>query len=164
MSIVGRLCECGCGQPARRRFVRGHHTRKSPVEYIEQDCGYETPCWVWQRSTTPGGYGKIKKDGLVQSAHRVYYERENGPIAPGMDLDHKCRVRHCVNPAHLEEVTRAENLRRGTRTRLTVDVVREIRERYAAGGVRQIDLAEYYGVSPTTIGSVVTRYSWKDVA
>lgn len=47
------------------------------------------------------------------SAHRVAYELTRGPIPAGMEIDHLCRVRSCVNPDHLEAVTRGENLRRG---------------------------------------------------
>lgn len=47
------------------------------------------------------------------AAHRLAYEELRGPIPSGLELDHKCRVRGCVNPWHLEPVTTAENIRRG---------------------------------------------------
>jgi hypothetical protein len=134
----------------------------SDIEYLEQDCGYTTPCWVWQRSTVVG-YGCLRIDNKTYYAHRTYYEHFVGPIPAGLDLDHLCRNRACVNPDHLEAVTRAENLRRGDRTVLTEDGVREIRRRYAEGGVYQRELAEEYGVSPVTIHSVIARKSWKDI-
>ena len=85
--------------------------------YAVEDRGYATPCWVWLLSVDGGGYGQVvvKRSGRQQSlrAHRVYYEREHGPIAVELHLDHLCRVRNCVNPAHLEVVTCAENVRRG---------------------------------------------------
>ena len=55
----------------------------------------------------------IRRDGRSQYAHRFVYEAERGPIPSGLTLDHKCRVRQCVNPAHLEPVTLAENILRG---------------------------------------------------
>ena len=50
-------------------------------------------------------------------AHRFAYERCVGPIPDGLDIDHKCRTRSCVQPSHLEPVTRAENVRRGIAAR-----------------------------------------------
>lgn len=70
-------------------------------------------CWIWKHAINrPNGYG-IVWDGIkTRKAHRVLYEMFVGPIPPGKELDHLCRVRHCVNPKHLEPVTRRENLRR----------------------------------------------------
>lgn len=57
------FCQCGCGERTTihnghpRRYIHNHHTRLSPVEYVEQDCGYKTPCWIWQRSINADGYG-----------------------------------------------------------------------------------------------------------
>lgn len=70
-------------------------------------------CWLWTGSIRPNGYGKLTTPDATLSAHRAVYEMVRGPIPPGLDLDHLCRVRHCVNPAHLEPVTRRENLLRG---------------------------------------------------
>lgn len=59
------------------------------------------------------GYATLKVDGRRRRAHRLAYEWFVGPIPEGMVLDHLCRVRHCVNPAHLEPVSDVENRRRG---------------------------------------------------
>lgn len=79
------------------------------------------PCWEWTASIgKTGGYGKYTipfRDGSGKSkhvyAHRYAYEILVGPVPDGMDLDHLCRIRKCVNPDHLEPVSRRENLRRG---------------------------------------------------
>ena len=63
----------------------------------------------------PNGYGQFGVDGKTVLAHRWYYESMVGPIPEGLDLDHLCRVRRCVNPAHLEPVSRRVNLLRGSR-------------------------------------------------
>lgn len=70
-------------------------------------------CEIWMGTVTPDGYGRIGWGGNLWYLHRLRYEIERGPIPEDLELDHLCRVRSCCNPAHLEPVTRQENLRRG---------------------------------------------------
>lgn len=78
-------------------------------------------CWLWTAGKFSNGYGlfalgtKPRKNAL---AHRYAYQQLIGEVPEGKDLDHLCRVRHCVNPAHLEAVSRSENLRRGKKRQL----------------------------------------------
>lgn len=67
-----------------------------------------TGCWLWAAGHDKNGYGKYNGE----PAHRYGYLRAVGPVAPGLELDHLCRQTACVNPNHLEPVTRAENMRR----------------------------------------------------
>lgn len=70
-------------------------------------------CWLWTSSTRGEGYGKFSGSSVgTDSAHRISYILLVGPIPDGLELDHLCRVRNCVNPDHLEPVTNAENVRR----------------------------------------------------
>lgn len=70
-------------------------------------------CWIWKGATYTQGYGQIWWGGRKARAHRVAYELLVGPIPEGLELDHLCRVRNCINPAHLEPVTHRENTLRG---------------------------------------------------
>lgn len=73
-------------------------------------------CWLWTDAIMKNGYGVINSGiGKPRNylAHRVAYEQERGVIVPGSEVDHLCRVRHCIRVSHLEPVTPSENQRRG---------------------------------------------------
>lgn len=69
-------------------------------------------CWLWLGTKCSKGYGRVKVDGASKSAHRVAYECFWDDIPDGLELDHLCNVRNCVNPEHLEPVTHQENVAR----------------------------------------------------
>lgn len=70
-------------------------------------------CWLWTRSRSRDGYGWASLNDKTWQAHRLVYVLLRGNPPTGLVLDHLCRVRHCVNPDHLEPVTPRENLVRG---------------------------------------------------
>lgn len=78
-----------------------------------------TGCWLWIGAIDSNGYGvATNADNATRGAHRVVYELEVGPIPDGYTIHHRCYVRNCVNPAHLEPLTSEEN---------TSDVVKKCR-------------------------------------
>jgi hypothetical protein len=89
----------GSLKDADYRFAVGHEV-------------YPSGCWVWIKARERRGYGLFRHDGKTWLAHRWAYERLVGPIPEGLTLDHLCQNTSCVNPAHLEPVTRSENTRR----------------------------------------------------
>lgn len=180
-----RPCECGCGQLAPlykntnkttgavagepARFIKGHNNSQRSVtknhRYVEEDRGYKTPCHIWQLTPAKNGYGTIQRsvNGKKTSrhAHRVFFERANGPIPKGYEPDHLCRVRICVNAEHMEVVTRAENTRRGSRAKLTMEKAGEIRALYRDTRITQKALAKRFGVGENTIYAVLRNITWR---
>ena len=71
-------------------------------------------CWIWNGATgRREGYGMFWMDGKMATAYRAAYVLFKGPVPEGLQLDHLCRNRRCVNPDHLEAVTHRTNVMRG---------------------------------------------------
>lgn len=96
--------------------MRGRSIEERIMSKVEKA---ESGCWIWTGAMTADGYGNFsygsRLDGSrkTTTAHRAAYEALVGTVAKGMEVDHLCRVRNCVNPDHLEVVTKHENWRRG---------------------------------------------------
>lgn len=90
-------------------------------------------CWNWMGTIQPNGYGKFGRRWMRRDsiAHRIAYEKWVGPIPANLTIDHLCFNRRCVNPAHLEVVTRGENARRATANKKRLSIT-EIRVRRSA--------------------------------
>lgn len=85
---------------------------KAPERFLDKIKVNETGCWEWQGYVSLEGYGQLTYDHRGVVAHIFSYELFIGPVPMGLELDHLCNIKHCVNPAHLEPVTKAENMRR----------------------------------------------------
>lgn len=135
-----------------------------------------TDCWHWIGYVDELGYGRIARTLGEVKAHRFAYRCLKGDIPAHLEVMHSCDVRGCVNPAHLSLGTHAENVRdmvakgrrrsgdisgeRNGMARLTRADVAEIR-RLKAEGVKQVDLARRFGVSPMTVSRAIRKESWR---
>lgn len=156
--VVQEYCECGCGGETRpkRRFIVGHNQRKNPgpkpgvPRYLVTDEG----CWEWQWATDRRGYGRVRHGDRTRFAHQVEYEKRNGDIPEGLELDHLCRNPPCVNPDHLEPVTHAENVRRGEHAGKLTSAEREQVCDLIRFGMRYVDIAAAYGITKGRVGHI----------
>lgn len=115
-----------CPKPRHQReLCKGHYTRLwkygDPLHHpfpsamerfwakVDRD---QSGCWLWTAGLFEKGYGQFKVERKDWRAHRWAYSVMVEPIPEGMELDHLCNVRRCVNPCHLELVTHEENVRR----------------------------------------------------
>jgi hypothetical protein len=170
-------CQCGCGEKApvaTRTTTRDGHVKGQPMRYIrghvaalkvrwiEEDRGHETPCWIWQGATIGKGYGRVNVPERETFAHVVEWEKVNGPVPEGLELDHLCRVPACCNPAHLEAVTHAENMRRAERCVMTPESVAEVR-RLLRGGIAGRDIGRRLGVHERIVSSIKCGKAWVGV-
>lgn len=150
------------------------------ADRILQRVTYTDTCWLWEGSLGSHGYGQIvchAVDPRPMLVHRLIWEASFGPIPDGMYVCHTCDVKSCVRPSHLFLGTAADNHHdmeqkgrmvlpprlygeKHPASKLTEDQVATIRAAYAAGGVRQRDIAGRFGVSQVTVSMIVRGATW----
>lgn len=119
-------------------------------------------CWLWTGALSPNGYGHIRRDGKILTAHRAAYKLYKGEIIEGLDVCHICDIRCCVNPNHLFLGTRSQNLidmrdKGRHNKKLTWEEVKEILESYKTG----VELARKYNISNTMVHYIRNGIQWK---
>jgi hypothetical protein len=115
-------CHCKCGGKtaiAKKTYTAQHQTKGKPNRFI---AGHSLPkhpdyvvdgngCWIWQGAHDYDGYGLINRLPLHRgNAHIYFYKLHVGLVPEGLEIDHLCRVRDCVNPAHLKPKPHKENV------------------------------------------------------
>lgn len=146
-------CACGCGLVLKKGKTYFHgHNRKKLVEYAVDP---DTRCWNWLLAIKPNGYGSSSG----QPAHRVYYQRFIGEIPNGLQIDHLCHNRRCVNPSHLEAVLPIVNARRKRTLRVTREIVRAILTKFTGEWGQVTSLSKEFGLSVSMVSMIVRRTS-----
>ena len=104
---------CGTHWLRWRKYGDPHYVKRnvyaSPEESFAARAERRGDCLIWTGSKRANGYGVISVNGKSAGAHRYAWERENGPIPDGVQVDHVCHNRACVNVEHLRLATRSEN-------------------------------------------------------
>ena len=118
---TARICRIdGCERQVRPggTICNMHHSRlrrhgtteiKSRQDHFWERVEKTQSCWLWRGRLNSAGYGMFGYECQQWRAHRLSYTWSNGPIPDGLEIDHKCHVRNCVNPAHLQAVSGALN-------------------------------------------------------
>lgn len=131
-------------------------------------------CWLWLGGKNNGGYGSFKAGGL-HHPHRYSWALANGPIPDGLQINHHCDNRICVNPAHLYAGTKKENsgdmvargrVSRGSRrplAKITEAEVPFIRH-WAVLGYKQDDIADAFGLSQSAVSLITLGRTWRHAA
>ena len=168
-----QLCKCGCGERTNivkmtnsevvagepYDYILGHHLRKPKKYKVDPKTG----CWIWQLYTNEDGYGVMwyAEADCAEKSHIVYYERAKGPVPEGKELHHTCENRLCVNPEHLEPLTKPEHIRIHSAV-LDISQVRDIRK-LNSKGMSSRKLSTLFEISRGAIQGILKNRTWKGV-
>lgn len=186
--VIQSCVRCGttfhAKRSAKRRYCShscyvAHHHGESVEDRFWSKVDRRGPddCWEWQAGSFEEGYGAFMFRGTLWKASRVAWTLTHGDIPNDLWVLHECDNPPCCNPAHLFLGTHIDNVadmvskNRVCRTsgsdrwvsKLDEPTIIGIRQRYAAGGVTQQELADEFGVSFQNISMIVLRKTWKHV-
>lgn len=166
------LCQCGCGRKTNivghtcrdrgvikgqpRRYIWGHSGGAPEKKTNRYKVSKSTGCWIWQLALNRQGYG-IER-GEFSTAYKNAYVRKYGPVPEGMEIHHRCEVKRCVNPDHMEAILKAEHIRI-TSGKINWEIAGKIRRLRKTGKTCQ-QLADMFGLSRSAVSHVVNGYTW----
>lgn len=113
--LAGDMCRRCAAKKASETATEIATSELTSERILRQSKRDENGCWTWFGYKYGNGYAAISVNGKQRLAHRVSYETFVAPLQAGLVLDHLCRNKGCVNPAHLEQVTTRTNTRRAMR-------------------------------------------------
>lgn len=183
---IGTQDENVADMMARGRYKNAPYKRVEPMgkptlaELFWAKVEKSEGCWLWRGTVTAKGYGQVRVNNRLRSAHRVAWELEHGEIPDGLHVLHECDVRNCVRHIYLgtnaqnvaDKVARGRTTKgrsapipaiqgiRHPRAKVTEEQVREIRERRQKGEWLKY-LAAEFGLSTRQISGIARRETWQ---
>jgi hypothetical protein len=141
---------------------------RARVKIVERIKVSDDGCWEWKLKVRPNGYARVTYLRQSMYAHRLSFEAFNGYIDPQLDVCHQCDNRKCVNPFHLFQGTRKDNMqdavskgRQATGDKLPQTKIhgRDLEHVLSmiTEGFKYKDIANMYGVTPQNIGKIAIK-------
>jgi hypothetical protein len=157
---------------------RGTSLEKGVERIIAKAVDGPNGCWLFKGMIEADGYGRTTWNSRQVRPHRLVYEFHHGPIPAGHFVRHRCDVRNCVNPDHLETGLPRENtqdmMERGRHRAgggnpghgrnwsiLSLEDVNEMRK-LSRDGMSQLAIGKRYGVSQSVAGDAICEHTFKD--